>query len=121
MGGRGVITIRSHLDSFRNGNYYQGVADELEHPLHPAQVQKIILHCLDGDGTLVFTQHALDELAADDMVERDAKRVMRGGIKSFDSERHGTYRYKCDTNSACVVIAFDSATATIVVTAWRKT
>ena len=111
------------LDTCRNDNYTFLVPTEdgaeLAHPLSDAEARKIIHLCLGEGGTLVFRGHALEEMAKDDLTEVDVKRVLRGGVVSYDSCRLGTHRYKSETKAVCVVVAFDAATRTVVVTAWK--
>ncbi|MBK6685943.1 MAG: hypothetical protein IPG45_15830 [Deltaproteobacteria bacterium] len=55
------------------------------------------------------------------MTEQDAINVLRAGRIHEPAEFEGaSWRYRCHTVRFCVVVAFDGATRSIVVTAWRK-
>lgn len=72
-------------------------------------------------GTVVFSRHARREMDADGMTEQDAINVLRAGRIHEPAEFEGaSWRYRCHTVRFCVVVAFDGATRSIVVTAWRK-
>lgn len=67
-----------------------------------------------------FSNHALRELANDDMTTADCMNVLRGGIVEQPEWERGSWRYRVRTNRMCVVVAFRSERHLVVVTAWRK-
>lgn len=88
--------------------------------LEPAQVRKLLSHIL-RTGRVVFWQHALDALKDDGRTERDALNVMRAGqIYEPGEWRNEFWRYRVHTARMCVVVAFESTSMTLVVTAWEK-
>jgi hypothetical protein len=57
----------------------------------------------------------------DDLTEVDVVNVLRGGrILEPGEQEAGTWRYRVHTNLLCVVVAFRSTSAAVVVTAFRK-
>lgn len=68
-----------------------------------------------------FSPHALKEMAEDNIKETDAINVLRAGqiYEAPDLEKD-SWRYRVHTKAFCVVVAFDSVTDCVVVTAWRK-
>jgi hypothetical protein len=89
-------------------------------PLSPVHAKTIIRTCLGAGGEVIFTAHARVELANDQMTEQDALNVLRGGVVTHDGYQGNSHRYQVNTSRFCVVVAFDSRTKTIVVTAWRR-
>ena len=89
-------------------------------PLSPAHAKSIIRTCLGDGGEVIFTAHARVELANDQMTQQDALNVLRGGVVTADGYQRNSHRYQVNTSRFCVVIAFDTKTRTIVVTAWRR-
>lgn len=70
-----------------------------------------------------FSRHALDELEKDNLTTSDILNVMKSPDAKIFNEAEfekGSYRYRLETNRLTVVIAFDSSTSFVVVTAWRK-
>ena len=90
----------------------------LTEPLDPAQAKALIRKILEG-GTVSFSSHALDELAADALTTVDCVNVLRGGVVEPAGWERGSWRYRVRTARICVVVAFRSETALAVVTAWR--
>ena len=92
-------------------------------PLTPDQTKfghPPVPRCLGPGGRVIFTAHARAELQNDQMSEQDALNVLRGGVAGFDSYRDDSYRYRVNTDRFCVVVAFDSETCTVVITAWKS-
>jgi len=71
-------------------------------------------------GDVGFTDHALDEMAKDDLETTDCLNLLRAGVFNPPEWENGEYRYRVETARMCIMIAFESRTALIVVTAWRK-
>jgi hypothetical protein len=89
-------------------------------PFGKGQVKAIILRCLDGDGHLRFSPHALEEMANDGLGFAEAEAVLRGGMVEGHDLISGTWRYRLRRVKTYVVVVFDTETMTVVVTAWRK-
>ena len=90
-----------------------------DQPLREPAARKLLSRIL-VEGTVVFSTHALEELANDDMSEQDAINVLRAGqFDPAEFENRG-WRYRVHTQRFCVVTSFDSETLVVVVTAWRK-
>jgi len=89
-------------------------------PLKAKEAKAILRTCLGPEGTVFFTPHAKKELENDDMTEMDVLNVLRGGVVSYDGYQRHSHRYRVNTNRFCAVVAFDTMTHTVVVTAWRN-
>ena len=89
-------------------------------PLGNGKVKEIILRCLDEGGVVFFTEHARQEMANDSISEAEALGVLRSGVVDGNDLIDFTWRYRVRRTKTYVVVAFDSETMTIVVTAWRK-
>lgn len=88
--------------------------------LTEVQARKLLSKIL-REGEVVFAPHARKEMADDAMVEQDVFNVLRAGRIHEPAElENESWRYRVHTERFCVVVAFDSLTLTIVVTAWRK-
>lgn len=90
----------------------------LQEPLSPADVRKLIRRIL-REGQTVFSQHALEELKADDLTTVDCTNALRGGVAEPGECERGSWRYRLRTAKICVVAAFRSEDELVVVTAWR--
>ncbi len=90
-----------------------------DQPLREVAARKLLSKIL-VDGTVIFSNHALDELANDEMSEQDAINVLRAGRFDPAEFEKGSWRYRVHTQRFCVVTSFDSETLVVVVTAWRK-
>lgn len=88
-------------------------------PLREVEARQLLTRIL-AEGSIVFSRHALDEMANDQMVEQDAINVLRAGRFDPAEWENGDWRYRIHTQRFCVVAAFDSETLAVVVTAWRK-
>ena len=86
--------------------------------LDVATAKRRIRHILEG-GTVRFSQHALGEMAKDDLTTVDCVNVLRAGVVRPGEPERGTWRYQVVTNRICVVVAFRSNEELVVVTAWR--
>jgi len=88
-------------------------------PLKPADARRVIRAILER-GTVSFSKHALEEMANDELTTVDCVNVLRGGVVEPAELEGGSWRYRVTTEKICVVGAFRSDTALVVVTAWRK-
>jgi len=66
-----------------------------------------------------FTSHALDEMKQDGISQADVIGVLRSGVVDPAEFERGSWRYRVRARRTCVVAAFRSDVAAIVVTAWR--
>ena len=73
-----------------------------------------------ASGTVIYSDHAFDEMAKDKLTKADIDGVLRGGSAGEGEWEHGSWRYQMWTRGIVVVIAFRSETALVIVTAWRK-
>ena len=87
-------------------------------PFDSAKTRELIRSILE-DGVLVFSKHAHEEMEKDDLLDVDARNVLRGGVVRFPEMVKGTWRYRVETRRIAVVVAFRSETELVVVTAWR--
>ena len=73
-----------------------------------------------AQGSVVFSGHALEEMAKDGLTDVDLKNVLRGGVITEPAEEvKGSWRYRVRTRRMVGVVAFRGETECIVVTAWR--
>jgi len=63
--------------------------------------------------------HALSEMAKDVITRDGVLAVLRGGVVEPAELERGSWRYRVRAASTYVVVAFRSASALVVVTAWR--
>jgi hypothetical protein len=87
-------------------------------PLHPNDAKRLIRHLLEV-GTISYSPHAEQEMAADDLTMVDCTNVLRGGVVAPPEWERGSWRYCVRTARMCVVVAFRSPTHLRIVTAWR--
>jgi hypothetical protein len=91
----------------------------MDQPLTASEARKLGRQIVET-GTVVFTQHALDELAKDGKTTLDATNVLRGGAYSEAEWENGGWRYHAFTQRFTVVIEFESETELVVVTGWAR-
>jgi len=92
----------------------------LREPFSTGEAKRLMGRILEA-GDVRFSQHALDEMAADALDTVDGTNVLRGGVVDPPEWENGSWRYHVRTNRMCVVVAFRSPTTLVVVTAWRIT
>ena len=93
---------------------------DVEDRIPIVQARKLLSSIL-ADGTVFFSTHAQKEMANDNLTEDDVKNILRGGRIYEEPEwKSDSWRYRFHTNTCCAVVAFDSVTMSVVVTAWRK-
>ena len=90
----------------------------MDERLAPDEARRLIRQALDADD-VEFSQHAIDEMGNDGLDVADCRRILRAGVVEEPEWERGSWRYRVRTRCACVVVAFDSMAAVIVVTAWR--
>ena len=65
----------------------------------------------------------MDELKKDDLTIADVLNIIKSSDARITKEpelANGSYRYRLETKRITVVVAFESATSFVVVTAWRN-
>lgn len=62
-------------------------------PFNPQNAKQRIVQ----EGVVSWSQHALDELAKDEMTTVDAVNILKGGFVEFSEEVRGTWRYRVKT------------------------
>ena len=70
-------------------------------------------------GRVVFSRHALEEMAKDRLSDGDVAAVLRGGVVEPAELERGSWRYRMRAGPVYVVVTFRSETEIVVVTAWR--
>lgn len=91
----------------------------LKEPLTNERARALLREILSRRGVVSFSNHALDEMAKDELTSVDAQNVLRGGVVEFSEKEQGTWRYRVRTARMTFVVAFRSETSVRVVTAWR--
>ena len=71
--------------------------------MDPATAHRLIRAILES-GTIVWTQHARDELAGDDMTTVDAVNVLRAAVVEPPEWENGEWRYRVRTARMYVVV-----------------
>lgn len=89
-------------------------------PFGAGKVKEIILRCLGSAGRVTFSPHALREMHNDGIGMDEAEAVLRSGVVEGHNLIGGDWRYRVRRTRTYVVVAFETATLTVVVTAWRK-
>ncbi|MCA9590265.1 MAG: DUF4258 domain-containing protein [Myxococcales bacterium] len=92
----------------------------LVEPLSPPEAKRLIREILES-GSVSFSNHALEELAKDDLSTVDATNMLRGGVVDPGEFENGSWRYRVRTTRMAVIVAFRSETDLRIVTAWRFT
>lgn len=90
-------------------------------PMSSAEARKlarVILSSMTG-AQVVFSGHALTEMAKDGMVRADVVSILRGAPLVREDGWKGGWRYRFETSQMVAVVTFVSETRLIVVTAWR--
>lgn len=74
------------------------------------------------EGTVVFSRHASEELAKDDLTTVDAMNVLRAGriLREPEQDARGAWTYRVQTPQMAVVVAILSESKLRLITAWRE-
>jgi hypothetical protein len=91
----------------------------VDQPLTAVAARTLAREILDS-GNVVFTDHALKEMAKDGLSDVDVTNVIRGGAYGETEWENGGWRHQAFTQRIVVVIEFESETELAVITAWRK-
>lgn len=89
-----------------------------QEPLRPAEARRLLPAIL-AKGEVVFTNHALDEMAQDGISQAEAIGVLRSGVVEPAEFERGSWRCRVRARRTYVVASFRSEVAAVVVTAWR--
>jgi hypothetical protein len=90
----------------------------LVEPISPPDARRLIREILQN-GAVVFSRHAEEEMAKDNLTMVDVTNVLRGGVVDPGELEKGSWRYRVRTGRIAVIVAFRSETELRVVTAWR--
>ena len=91
----------------------------MNEPLLATEVRRLA-RAIVATGTVIYTSHALEEMAQDKLTKADVEGVLRGGSAGEGEWEHGSWRYQMWTRGIVIVIAFRSESVLVLVTAWRK-
>lgn len=87
-------------------------------PINPTEAKRLLLDVLES-GVMRVSGHARRELANDSMTLQDVENILRGGTVEPPEWENSSWRYRVRTSRMVVVVAFESETELVVVTAWR--
>lgn len=87
-------------------------------PLRPSEAKKL-LRAILACGEVVFTNHALYEMAQDRISQAAVIGVLRSGTVEPAEFEGGSWRYRVRARDVYVVALFRSEVSAVVVTAWR--
>jgi len=88
-------------------------------PLSPADARLRIQRILES-GLTLLSDHAVEELEADDMDMNDVRNILRGGVVQPAEWEGGEWRYPVKTPRMGCVVSFDSENNLTIVTGWRE-
>ena len=89
-------------------------------PLGPDDATHLI-HQIAREGDVAWSQHALEEMHADNLTTVDCVHALRAGAVDEPAELiMGSWRYRIHTQRIWPVVAIRSETEIVVVTAWRR-
>lgn len=94
-----------------------------DEPLSPASARQLIRKILrDPHGLIIFSEHATSvRMVERAITEAEVYACLERGVcgPNITHER-GTWRYPIEIPTLTVVVAFDTETQAIVITAWRR-
>ena len=91
----------------------------MNEPLSASEVKRLA-KAVVVTGRVIYSDHALSEMAKDKLTKVDVERVLHAGSAGEGEWEHGSWRYQMWPPTIVVVIVFRSTTALVIVTAWRK-
>lgn len=119
---RGVIKLETNLPKWYIDDMSK--VDFKSTKLDRNQAIKKVKEILNKPTSPIFSKHALQELAADDLTIVDANNVLKSGDARILMEGElikGSYRYRVETSKITIVVAFQpDGNGLVVVTGWRK-
>ena len=92
---------------------------DFEQALDRTTAKKLIQGIVD-DGSVVYSNHALEEMQKDRLTTVDVVNVLRGGVVDPAERENGSWRYRVRTQKMYVVVVIRSETELKVVTAWKE-
>jgi hypothetical protein len=93
---------------------------DVTQPLRPTDARRLIDAILAGGLVLLSDPHGVCEMEKDDLDMGDALNVLRAGVVREPEWENGEWRYHVETLRMTFVIAFESETTLMIVTAWRN-
>jgi hypothetical protein len=92
---------------------------DVTQPLKPTDARRLIDAIL-ASSFVQLSNHAVKEMEKDDLDMGDALNILRAGIVREPEWENGEWRYHVETPRMTFIIAFESETTLVIVTAWRK-
>tara|TARA_R110002073_G_C9496099_1_gene581318 strand:- start:10189 stop:10554 length:366 start_codon:yes stop_codon:yes gene_type:complete len=118
MRGNGIAyTSIIHCDNV-NPWYDVFVPLDLDQPLPVATVKQLVRSILDN-GQLIFSKHALAELAKDSLTTTDAVAVLRGGAYTGPEFENGGLRYRSEGRGVAIIFELEEVSCCVVITGWK--
>jgi hypothetical protein len=105
----------TRIDNLSTIDYATTVLSE---PLTPEAAKTLARSIVANEGT-VFSGHALEEMAADNLTTQDALNTIRAGAYQPAELQNGSWRHRAQTQRMTFVVTFRSETELVVVTGWR--
>lgn len=97
--------------------------DYKEKRLDKTQARKLVAEIVNKNPSGIrYSNHGFKEMGDDDLTMNDILNVIKSPDAKITEEPEfirGSYRYRLRTEKITVVIAFNSPTEVVVVTAWR--
>lgn len=111
------VALLSHRDII--SHVAQRDPDPSLEPINPQKAKQLFGRIV-ANGTVVFSRHAQDEMAKDDLQTTDCLNMLRAGLVESPEYIKGQWRYRVGTQRMTFVVTFVSKTRLLVVTAWRN-
>lgn len=92
---------------------------DVTQPLRPTDARRLI-NAILATGSVLLSDHAVKEMEKDDLDMGDALNILRAGIVREPEWESGEWRYHVETPRMTFIIAFESGTTLVIVTAWRR-
>ena len=91
----------------------------MHQPLSAATARTLAKEIIET-GSVIYTTHAEQEMANDQLAAVDVVNVLRGGGYFEAQWENGAWRHQAYTRRIVVVSEFESEIELTVITAWRK-
>lgn len=112
------IHVYYGVDVLSRGDNLSLMADPALEPLKPPDAKKLSREIVET-GFVEWSSHAEEEMGNDELETADCLNLLRAGVFTPPEYVNGEWRYRVETSTICIVIAFTSETRLRVVTAWR--
>ena len=89
----------------------------LEEPLSPIDTSRLVRQILEN-GTIIYSNHARDEMKNDGLVEADVERALLGGSEPAEWI-NGSWKYRFHSYQTWAVVTFRNEEIVVIITAWR--